>query len=205
MRLRVVHDVTTIPDGLFCSQDVARAGHHLRVIGLDLSLTSSGVALPDGSTFRIKTRAADGDRRMVVIRDRIREVLDECRPHLAVVEDLPRHALGAGVTAMVHGIVRSELVASGVPYALVVAATLKSYAADHGRAAKQTMAAAAYLHAGVEFADDPGGDQCDAWWLRAAGHDRYGHPVVRLSQAQRDRLCKVEWPELPRLVSGEAA
>ena len=197
--------ITAPVDGLFCPQDVARAGQHLRVIGLDLSLTSTGVALPDGSTVRIKTRAADGDRRLVVIRDRIREVLAERGPHLAVVEDLPRHALGAGVTAMVHGIVRTELVAAGVPYALVVAATLKSYAADHGNASKQTMSAAAYLHAGVEFADDKGGDQCDAWWLRAAGHDHYGQPMVRMPQAQRDRLRKVEWPDLPRFFAREAA
>ena len=176
-----------------------------RVLGLDLSLTSTGVALPDGSTLRIKTRPVDGDRRLLVIRDWIREVLADHLPRLAVVEDLPRHALGAGITAMVHGIVRAELVDADVPYALVVAASLKSYAADHGRATKQTLAAAAYLHAGVEFEDDPGGDRCDAWWLRVAGHDAYGRPLFRLPQGQRDRLRKVSWPELPDLVLREAA
>lgn len=83
-----------------------------------------------------------------------------------------------------------------MPYAYVVPATLKKYAADHGNADKARMAAAAYLAAGVEFADDPGGDQCDAWWLRAAGLDHYGQPLFELPQAQRDRLTKVSWPEL---------
>lgn len=177
----------------------------LRVLGLDLSLTSTGMALPSGATVRIKTRPADGDRRLLVIRDHIREAVEVHRPHVAVLEDLPRHAMGAGVTAMVHGIVRAALVEAGVPYALVVPATLKCFGADHGRATKQTMAAAAYLAAGAEFADDPGGDQADAWWLRAAGHDHYGHALFPLPQGQRDRLRKVAWPELPGFAGAVAA
>jgi Holliday junction resolvasome RuvABC endonuclease subunit len=188
---------------------VARAAVGLRVIGLDLSLTSTGVALPDGTTYRIKTNSKHGDRRLLHIRDSIRDDLAEHRPDVAVVEDLPRHAKGAGITAMVHGIVRAELLDAGVPYAVVVPATLKSYACDHGRADKRQMAAAAYLAAGAEFPGDlnakgEGGDQCDAWWLRAAGHDAYGMPLFSLPQAQRDRLSKVEWPNLTpvRVVMG---
>ncbi|MER5675810.1 hypothetical protein ABT081_02585 [Streptomyces sp. NPDC002238] len=167
----------------------------LRVIGLDLSLTSTGVCLPDGSTFRIKTRQKDGDRRLLAIRGRIRAALAEHRPHLAVVEDLPVHAMAAGRTGHVHGVVKAELLDAGVLYALVVPATLKSYACDQGSADKARMADAAYLAAGVEFADDKGGDQCDAWWLRAAGHDALGQPLFGMPQAQRDRLLKVGWPE----------
>lgn len=177
----------------YAEQDITP--HGLRVIGLDLSLTSTGVALPTGATFRIKTKAADGDRRLCIIRDRMRAVLADHAPHLAVVEDLPRHAKGAGITAMVHGVVRAELLDAGVPFAIVVPATLKSFACDHGNAEKEQLAAAAFLAAGAEFADDKGGDQCDAWWLRAAGHDWAGDPLFELPQAQRDRLSKAKWPE----------
>lgn len=185
---------------------IASPAGGLRVIGLDLSLTSTGVALPDGTTYRIKTRQKDGDRRLLVIRDRIRAALAEHRPHLAVVEDLPVHAMAAGRTGHVHGVVKAELLDASVPYALVVPATLKSFAADHGNADKARMTAAAYLAAGVEFADDKGGDQCDAWWLRAAGHDALGLPLFGMPQAQRDRLLKVAWPEavLQRNVVGAA-
>ncbi|MGO4630541.1 hypothetical protein AB4225_06290 [Streptomyces sp. 2RAF24] len=168
----------------------------LRVLGLDLSLTSTGVCLPDGSTARIKTRQRDGDRRIVQVRDFVRAAIAGERPHVAVIEDLPKHAMAAGLTAKVHGPVVCELLDAGVPYAYVVPATLKSYACDHGSADKSRMAAAAYLAAGVEFASDPGGDQCDAWWLRAAGLDHYGEPLFDLPQAQRDRLSKVAWPEV---------
>jgi Holliday junction resolvasome RuvABC endonuclease subunit len=178
-----------------------------RVIGLDLSLTSTGVALPDGTTYRIKTRDKDGDRRLLHIRDSLRDDLVDHRPHLAVVEDLPMHAMSAGLTAKVHGVVLCELLDAGVPYAYVVPATLKAYACDKGRADKADMAAAAYLAAGAEFADDKGGDQCDAWWLRAAGHDWAGVPLFTMPQAQRDRLCKAKWPAefAQRCVMGAAA
>ncbi|MFI8853637.1 hypothetical protein ACIGW3_26075 [Streptomyces sp. NPDC053499] len=194
--------MTTIP-GLVTPSTHAEPGPvlGLRVIGLDLSLTSTGVALPDGTTYRIKTRDRDGDRRLLHIRGSIRHDLATHRPHLAVVEDLPRHAMGAGVTAMVHGVVRAELLAAEVPYATVVPATLKKYATDYGNADKARMAAAAYLAAGAEFPGDldaksRGGDQCDAWWLRAAGHDHYGSPLFDLPSAQRQRLSKVDWPDI---------
>ncbi|MCZ1009931.1 hypothetical protein [Streptomyces lydicus] len=190
--------------GAFAPLDEVRfAPVELRVIGLDLSLKSTGVALPDGSTFRIKTKAKEGDRRLCVIRDRIRAVLAEHRPHLAVVEDLPTHAMSAGITGQVHGVVKAELVDADVPYALIVPATLKSFACDHGSADKVRMAAAAYLAAGAEFPGDldakgRGGDMCDAWWLRAAAHDWCGMPLFTLPQAQRDRLCKAKWPDAYR-------
>lgn len=182
------------PGALSPLADPVAAPAGLRVLGLDLSLTSTGVCLPDGTTYRIKTRQKDGDRRLVVIRDSIRTALAAHRPHLAVIEDLPKHAMAAGLTAKVHGAVLPELLDAGVPYAYVVPATLKSYACDKGNADKSEMAAAAYLAAGVEFADDKGGDQCDAWWLRAAAHHHYGQPLFSLPEAQRARLSKVDWP-----------
>lgn len=179
--------------------DLIASPIELRVIGLDLSLTSTGVCLPDGSSYAIKTRSGDGDRRLCVIQGNLRDAISDTRPNVAVIEDLPRHAKGAGITAMVHGVVRPLLLDAGVPYALVVAATLKSYAADNGNADKPAMAAAAYLAAGVEFPGDltpagKGGDRCDAWWLRAAAHHHYGEPLFSMPQAQIDRLTKVDWP-----------
>jgi Holliday junction resolvasome RuvABC endonuclease subunit len=196
--------MTSIP-GLFTPgrlrpvDTAAPAG--LRVIGLDLSVTSTGVALPDGTTYRIKTRDKDGDRRLLHIRADLRDDLAEHRPGLAVIEDLPMkmHATSLKIIGKLHGIVVGELLDAGVPYAYVPPATLKQFACDKGNADKRDMAAAAYLAAGAEFPGDlnakgQGGDMCDAWWLRAAGHDWAGQPLFTLPQAQRDRLSKADWP-----------
>ncbi|WP_406337337.1 crossover junction endodeoxyribonuclease RuvC [Streptomyces sp. NBC_00649] len=177
---------------------VAPAG--VRVIGLDLSITSTGVALPDGTTHRIKTQPREGDRRLLHIRDAVADDLAEHRPHLAVIEDLPTkmHATALKIIGKLHGVVAGALLDADVPYAYVTPATLKQYATDHGAADKARMAAAAYLAAGAEFADDKGGDQCDAWWLRAAGHDAYGAPLFAMPKAQRERLSVVAWPDMFR-------
>ena len=170
----------------------------LRVIGLDLSITSTGVCRPDGTTFRIKTRPQDGARRLQYIRDVLAVEVAEHRPALAAVEDLPTkmHASSLKVIGALHGAVQLVLLDADVPWVYIAPATLKAFACDNGRADKPQLAAAAHLAAGAEFVDDKGGDQCDAWWLRAAAHDHYGQPLFDLPQAQRDRLSKVAWPQL---------
>lgn len=160
----------------------------LRVLGLDLSITATGYALPDGTTGTFKS-PWKGDQRLVAIRSALTNHLPVT--DLAVIEDLPTHAKSAGITGMVHGAVRATLIEAGVPYVLITPATLKAYATGKGNADKTAMAIAALKRAGREFGDD---NQCDAFWLRAAGLDWYGQPEFELPKAQRDRLAKVTWP-----------
>ena len=162
----------------------------VRVLGLDLSITATGVCLPDGSTYTVKTKQENGDERLLTIRHAVQSAVT-AGVDLAVIEDLPTHAKGSGITAMVHGVVRTVLMGRGVPYVLLVPATLKAYATGKGNADKSTMAVAAFKRAGREFADD---NQCDAWWLWHAGLDRYGAASFVLPAVQRARLDKVEWP-----------
>ncbi|MEU2593873.1 crossover junction endodeoxyribonuclease RuvC [Streptomyces albidoflavus] len=169
------------------------------MIGLDLSLTSTGVCLPDGRVLRIRTRSRDGDGRLQQIRGSLTEMLEQTRPQLAVLEDLPTHAKSAGITGHVHGVAKLVLLDALVPYAKLPPATLKAFATGSGAADKRSMAAAAARHAGVTFPGDltpggAGGDMCDAWWLRAAGLDHLGCPVADLPPAQRARLGKGRWP-----------
>lgn len=165
----------------------------ITVIGLDLSLTGTGIAYADGTTYTVKTRLADGDRRLLHIQAAVAEAIDPGGVTLAVIEDLPTHAKSAGITGMVHGAVRAVLLEHDVPYVLITPATLKAYATGKGTGDKTPMALAAYKRAGVEFADD---NQCDAYWLRAAGLDRLGEPLFDLPAAQRARLDKPVWPSL---------
>jgi Holliday junction resolvasome RuvABC endonuclease subunit len=169
----------------------------LRILGLDLSMTATGVCLPDGTTHTITTRPKDGDQRLHAISEALYK-LTVAGIDLAVIEDLPTHAKSAGITGMVHGAARVALIKAGVPYVLITPATLKAYATGKGNADKTAMAMAAFKRAGREFGDD---NQCDAWWLRAAGLDWYGQPEFVLPQAQRIRLAKVQWSDLGAVAS----
>ncbi|MFD8234055.1 crossover junction endodeoxyribonuclease RuvC [Streptomyces sp. NPDC059696] len=167
-----------------------------RVLALDLSITATGVCLPDGTTHTIATQQKTGDARLKEIERAITEATFDV--DFAAIEDLPTHAKSAGVTGMVHGVARLVLLRYGIPYAVVTPATLKAYATGKGNADKTAMAIAALKRTGREFADD---NQCDAWWLRAAALDWYGHAEFTMPQAQRDRLSKVTWPELAEVAS----
>lgn len=172
-----------------------------RVIGLDLSLTATGIAYADGTTATIKTDQKDGDRRLLHIEGVVLWAAGECQgpmgadmwPDLAVIEDLPINAKGAGITGMVQGVVRALLIRAGVPYVLIPPGTLKKYATGNGGATKADMRVALLQRTGVDLRDD---NQVDAAWLRFMGLDWLGHPVVNLPKAQREALAKVSWPSL---------
>lgn len=176
-----------------------------RVIGLDPSITATGIAWHDGSTTTTHDTVTVGDVRLDNIARKVElaacyhpdllrhdEYGDDRRAHLAVVEDLPINAKGAGITGMVQGVIRYTLLGLDVPYALVTAAALKKYATGNGNANKSDMRMALYKRTGLDLRDD---NKVDAWWLRAMGMDHLGCPLVELPQAQRAMLDTVKWPE----------
>ncbi len=180
-----------------------------RVLGLDLSITGTG-AVHTGNTPSIGVDAACAhtispsdklkDRRLGVIKSQVIKILfgggtigdPDSLPEFALIEDLPFNAMAAGVTGMVHGIVRDLLHEREIPYGLVPAATLKKYATgkgSHPGQGKTPMAIAAIKRAGAEFADD---NQCDAWWLWVMAHDHLGSPLFDLPALNRESLSKIK-------------
>lgn len=163
-----------------------------RVLGLDLSISATGLAAPDGTTRVLKLNATYGDQRLGIILNAITDELEH-GIDLAVIEDLPTHAQGAGITGMVHGITRWALIDAGIPYTLIPPASLKKYATGKGNAAKPDMRMALYQRANLDLRDD---NECDAWWLRAMGLDHLGHPPVPMPTTHRTALEKINWPEI---------
>lgn len=170
----------------------------MRIMGADLSMTATGVAFPDNTTAVIKPRG-QGYARLLSIEGCIDAALRVGRPDLVVIEDIRAGLKGdaAKVIPMVHCAALLPILRYGIPYVLVNTSTLKLYATGHGGADKASMAVAALTYGGRAFAGDKGGDQCDAWWLRAAGHAAYDEPVVRVPKPNLDALRVVSWPSLP--------
>ena len=166
------------------------------VVGLDLSIAATGTAWrvsqwSEVTTETLRGKAADGDLRLEVLATLVADLVED-DTDLVVIEDLPTHAKSAGITGMVHGAVRVELIRAGAPYALVAPATLKKFATGKGNADKTAMAIAALKRGGREFRDD---NECDAWWLWVAGMTRLGHPPFSLPADQVAALDKAKWPE----------
>lgn len=173
-----------------------------KVIGLDLSMTGTGICHPNGTARVVKTRLKDEDERLRVIRSAVLEDAFGC--DLAVLEDWVA-AFAGPVLGMVHGTVRTLLMDHGVPYVKVPPATLKKFATGNGKAEKPAMAVAAYKRAGVEFVGDKDGDMCDAWWLRVVGLYLMGEPPFELPKLQVDSLNVLTLPDACRAVKAVAA
>lgn len=156
------------------------------VVGIDASLTATGIAYFDGT---LTIGGSKGDDRLTSIRDAVYDICDGAR--LAVVEDLPVHGHGAGKTGMAQGVVRLTLLDLCVEYVLVPAATLKVYATGRGNASKPDMRVELFKRTGLDLPDD---NQVDAYWLRALGLDHLGRPEVDLPASHRRAFDKLAWP-----------
>lgn len=162
------------------------------VLGVDPSITATGLAYGRTEALTIKTRPADGDRRLDLLCRSVQHHAERVRPVLSGVEDLPKNAMNAGLTGMAQAAVRIGLIRADVQYVLIPPATAKMYATNSGAADKQELASAAYARAGVVLGDD---NQIDAWWFRAMVLDALGHPMFDLPEEQRAALAMVKgWP-----------
>jgi Holliday junction resolvasome RuvABC endonuclease subunit len=157
------------------------------VIGLDVSLTSTGVALPNGRTLVIcPPRLRPVPERLDHLLNEVRRLVTAHGPQVAAIEG---YSLGGlrGIApvrlAEAGGLVRWVLWRRGVPVVEIPPSTLKVYAAGHGHAEKAQMVDAVQSVA----PDVVYHDEADAWACRALLLHALGKPV---------------WPGSPR--AGEA-
>lgn len=169
----------------------------MRVIGLDLSLTSAGVASSLGWVRRIQVRN-DGSPfgRIRSIRD---EVYGHCRgvdlvavEGLAVHSQTGQHLTRAGLWHIVMENV-DKLTRGGTRWVEVPPATLKKYATGVGNAKKDAVLAAAVKR--FPHIDVTGNDEADALWLAALGADLLGEPMLELPATNRAALAKLRLPD----------
>lgn len=167
------------------------------VVGLDLSLTATGIAHPDGTTTTIRTRTR-GMERLGVIAAGILEAVEtaDTDPFVCIEgysfgsRASQAHALGE-----LGGVVRWSLWSTGVTYLDVPPSTLKTYATGKGNAGKVDVIVAARDRLGYTGTDD---NEADSLWLRCIGLDLLGAPVVKLPQTHRRALTKLTVPTVPR-------
>jgi Holliday junction resolvasome RuvABC endonuclease subunit len=182
------------------------------VVGIDLSLTSAGIAiLRDGKPIQI-THVGHKGRDGASYRDRSRRVRSQCQAvlracdialkrlqadvicDLAVIEG-PSYGSQFGHefdrAALWHG-VYGALEARGVPIAVIAPNTLKLWFTGNGAASKTDMTNTAMARFREPISTH---DEADAVALATAGAYKLGDPIpFEPKERQREALAKVEWP-----------
>lgn len=169
------------------------------VAGLDLSITETGVAIDAGprlldpeparaTTHVIKPKRPK-DFRLPEIVDRVMELVQGAE--FVLIEGYLNQSKSAGITGMVHGAIRTELIRNQIRYGMLPPSSLKKYATGNGgvKTDKTAMTLAAYKRGQIEFTNN---NECDAWWLWVAANDHLHHPVIALPQLHRESLTKIE-------------
>ncbi|MCB5168044.1 hypothetical protein LG634_24855 [Streptomyces bambusae] len=163
------------------------------VVGLDLSLTSTGLAGP-GWTTRIRTKAR-GDHRLNYLAGQIGDHIKQA--DLVVMEGPSYgHAALAGHEDMagLRCLVRLFCHRRGIPYGVIAPTSLKLYATGYGRAAKGEVRSAVADRYGVHTEGAARYDEADAYVAMAAGMDWLGYQLAPVPDRCAAALAKVQWP-----------
>jgi Holliday junction resolvasome RuvABC endonuclease subunit len=175
-----------------------------RVIGLDLSLSRTGLASNDGDpiftcTFANPTGPTIEQRIATLSHQALTEVRWRHGPvELVVVEGLPSARLsGAGSSVaslgMLHGVIRHYLaITHGFPLLVVEPASIKKYATGKGNANKDLVRDAARDRFGL--AAGTTSDECDAAWACAIGCALLGTPLVEVPKLHQTALETLSLP-----------
>lgn len=168
------------------------------IAGVDASLSSFGLALPDGALTTLKVRAgADDPARRLDQLDALFERALRTHPPfpaLVLIEAYAPNSQGPMSSlrlAELGGVIRRRLFRLGVPYLEVVGSRLKRYATGRGGCDKDSMVAAARA-LGAQPANH---DEADAFHLRHLGRAGYGLEPL-LTPHAKEIVAAIRWPTL---------
>lgn len=166
-----------------------------RVVGLDLSLTSTGMAT-GGHTVALRPKKLRGYPRLRALREGVLEFIGKVQPDLVVVEG-PSYGSTGNAFHQLAGLwwlITESVDATGIPLAVAPPSSIKRYATGAGGGPKANKDFV--LGSAVRRFDwfDGGNDEADALWACAIGHAHLGDPIVDVPKTHQLALDGVEWP-----------
>lgn len=166
-----------------------------RVVGVDPSLTSTAICLPDGSTILVQPgKHYSGERRLVYHRQALTEAIAG-NVELVVIEAVPTHgAMSIAPLAGLGAVLRVEMYERELTAVDVSPSGRAKFACGDQKSRDKDAVLARAIRAGSSANTN---DEADAWWLRKMGVDAYlGAADQKAYQAEA--LASIDWPELPR-------
>ncbi len=172
---------------------------NMKVLGLDLSLTGSGIVLLEDGKIKIKQlikskpsgkKPIDELKRLLKIENEIRQIMIEEEPSLAVIEGMAYMASNTTSLVQLAGlnyIIRKMLHEHGIKFIVVAPTTLKKFSTSKGNCQKDLILLEVYKKYGEEFEEN---NQCDAYVLAKIGEvafkDTFKNDEKELPKYQRE-------------------
>lgn len=186
----------------------------MRVLGIDLSLTATGIAIVTADTshpWEIRNRTPRIEVRTIASTGRSDATLHQRRARLQNIGDAVIAAAHGADIAVIespslgqarqggqldrHGLwwlVTDRLIGRGIPVATVTPAGRAKYATGKGNAGKtDVLLAVDRRYPAAEITDD---NQADALVLAAMGCRHLGHPIDDMPKAHLSAMDAVVWP-----------
>jgi Holliday junction resolvasome RuvABC endonuclease subunit len=176
----------------------------MKVVGLDISLTGTGIASTAGWCETIGRTGVTNLpllQRLTAVTDLTNLIVDRAGvPDLVAVE-LPAFTRTGGGSLERHAlwwrIVHRLAIGRSVPVAVVTSDGRCVYATGRGKATKEAIVEAV-TRRWPQYATGGNNNACDAIVLAAMGADWLGEPLCPMPASHRRALDKVTWPEVAR-------
>jgi Holliday junction resolvasome RuvABC endonuclease subunit len=171
---------------------VGNAMSRPEIVGLDLSLTSTGIAAREVKALQV---TAKGMLRLSLLRNAILEILSLMNDPLVVVEgysfgsrNSQAHAAGE-----LGGVIRWTLWENQIPYVDVPPTSRAKFATGKGNASKSEVVSSVSAKTGIIWSGKGADDCCDAWVLREMGLAHLGRSEFTWPKINLSALEKIDW------------
>lgn len=171
----------------------------MNILGLDLSLTSTGLSSGD-KTWSIAPGKLRGAERLSFVSRQILDFITKENIQCVIIEgysfgsrNSQSHSIGE-----LGGCVRMLLWESGCPFVEVPPTSRAKFATGKGNAGKTEVISAVSAKTGLQFFGNSADDQCDAWILQEMGLAHIGMARFDWNKDQLVALEKVDWASLDR-------
>lgn len=179
---------------------MAGRGTNPRVLGLDLSLTSTGVCV-DGRYYAVVPRNLAGTERLDHISKAVLAEVVASRVDAVVVEgySFASRASQAHSIGELGGVVKTDLWRNGTPVVVVPPTCRAKFATGKGNASKGEVISAVSARTGIVWSGGSADDMCDAWLLEEMGLCRLGMQREAWPEVNLSALEKVDWSPIDGL------
>jgi Holliday junction resolvasome RuvABC endonuclease subunit len=173
----------------------------MNLMGLDLSLTSTGLCINEES-FVIKPKPK-GAERLSIVSDLILETAFAKNIQLVLIEgyafgarNSQSHSIGE-----LGGAVRMKLWESKIPFIDIPPTCRAKFATGKGNAGKNEVISSISAKTGIVWSGGGADDMCDAWILEQMGIAKIGLSKYAWNNQQLSALEKVDWSPLEGLIA----